>query len=612
MSDGISLSSEGINIKLIPSLITTQPSEETSVINSVSNDSNVTKLNDETVTYYFNNKTTLEYSLTYTGFKEDIVVSEYTGQTEYHFILETGGLTLTKINESYYLIDIDGNIKAALGDIIIFTSDERNNTLGWMSHITVRENQQYVITIHVDADYLKDEKTVYPIRIDPTIELTYDNSGASAIQDITLNQNSGSSGTSGSLYIGKRNTYGISRTLMKFPGLDLSLIPSNSTINSAYVEIRDLMCETTAMTVNVGVFMGNDWNDSTANWSNTNPNLYTPLNGSSISVSYSNGTSLSPNHRYSIDITDAVKMWKTGLYSQSKGIILKADNSIENGSDALYKTFASYNRSSLKPSFKINYTSNVTHTAYGWLGFVNASVINGWVWCSNHPNEALDVVLTITNTSTNQSWRTIGPASTYRADVKDAGFGTGNYGFSCSMGNWSAFPHGTYSVSAIAILPSGETYTLHASPKTYFNDVIHLDYPDGGGNYLLTNQTMTMQYNYSGGTHTVTWSSSNTDVATVNSQTGLITGNKSGTTYITAALTNSSTGVTITSSKPIYVRENTGLADNVVYYIMNYNSKQYLSTSGTTVCAANRVASFSCQWTLTMQVDKKYNLQNGG
>lgn len=69
------------------------------------------------------NKTSLEYSLTYTGFKEDIVVSEYTGQTEYEFTLLTEGLALEKIDGSYYLVDEKGEIKANIGDVIIFTAD---------------------------------------------------------------------------------------------------------------------------------------------------------------------------------------------------------------------------------------------------------------------------------------------------------------------------------------------------------------------------------------------------------------------------------------------------------------------------------------------------------
>ena len=105
-------------------------------------------------------------------------------------------------------------MKATIGDILIFTADERNNALGTLTHETVRDKQAYTLTIHLDDEYLRDENTAYPIRIDPTIEIT---SAAGAIEDVTLNSLSGSDGDSWSLTIGKRATYGVSRVLMRFP-----------------------------------------------------------------------------------------------------------------------------------------------------------------------------------------------------------------------------------------------------------------------------------------------------------------------------------------------------------------------------------------------------------
>ena len=579
ISDGISLSGKGVSVKLKPFVSTGLSSNVSSTINTthITVDATVTKLDNETVSYYYDNKTTLEYSLTYTGFKEDIVVSEYTGQTEYTFLLETGGLTLTKIDESYYLTDENGEIKATLGDIIIFTADERNNALGSMTHITVRENQQYLITIHIDAEYLRDEKTVYPIRIDPTIEITYDNNGTGAIHDVTVNSTAGSSGSSGSVYVGKRNTYGISRTLMKFPGLNLSAIPSNSTINSAYIEIRDLLCETTSMTVNAAMFVGYEWNESTANWDNTQPHIYTRINSGSINVSYSNGASLSQKHRYSINITQAIRLWKSGLFSQSKGIILKADDSVENGSSELYKTFASYNRASNKPSLKINYTSNVTHTAYGWLGFVNSAVVNGWVWCSDHQNESLDVVLIPTNTATNESWFSIGPANIYRSDVQDAGYGTGNYGFSCAMNDWTAFPPGTYSVAAVAILPSGQTYTLHASPKTYVHSLIRLNKTELSLDIGQTATLTASAVSDSVSLDNLVWSSSDTSVATVNGN-GKVTAVRGGTSLITVTDGSSSASCTVKVLKRAII-----IVPGVMGTELKLAADTYLLSAGTKV-----------------------------
>lgn len=174
LSDGISLTYNDIAVRLVP-----QISAGTQPLASLSSDS-------KKVTYQMSDITSLVYELTYAGFKEDIVVEEYTGQTEYEFTLYTNGLTLCQEYGSYYLADADGKVEATIGDIIVFTADERNNTMGSMTYETVRANQEYILTIHLDADYLADEDTVYPIRIDPTIEINYDNNGAGAIEDVTI------------------------------------------------------------------------------------------------------------------------------------------------------------------------------------------------------------------------------------------------------------------------------------------------------------------------------------------------------------------------------------------------------------------------------------------
>ncbi len=382
--DGISLIGNNETLTLVPHIpsdITTQELSDNTVVNEKDNKvknkikennkgnkksnnkgkkSKAKRLDKKTISYNYDEKTNIEYSLTYTGFKEDIVVSEYNGQTEYDFTFYTNGLKLIEIEESFYLVDENNDIKAVLGDIIIFTADEKNNTMGRMVSETVVENEEYLLTIIVDPDFLADEKTAYPIRIDPTVEICYDSNGDGAISDVTLNSNSGSSGSSGSLSVGLRKTYGISRILMKFPGLNLSSLGNNIKITKAVVEIRDLMCETTPLDVYCYVFSGNVWNESTAKWSNVNPNsISTYL--SSNTISYANGKKQASSHRYAFDITAAVEGWRTGNYNQNKGIIFKASSSVENGTTYNYKTIASYNRSSNKPSLSVTYstTSNI-------------------------------------------------------------------------------------------------------------------------------------------------------------------------------------------------------------------------------------------------------------
>lgn len=230
LTDGITLEYNDVEIMLVPALgLGTMPTAELSTDGKV-------------VTYEMNDITSFVYELTYAGFKEDIVVEEYTGQTEYEFTLYTNGLTLCEEYGSYYLADAEGNVEATIGDIIVFTADERNNTMGSMTYETVRANQEYTLTIHLDADYLADEDTAYPIRIDPTIEINYDNNGAGAIEDVTINELATFSGTSGSLYVGRHPAGSLSRVLMRFPNLSLNGILADQ-ITAATVEIRDLMCQ---------------------------------------------------------------------------------------------------------------------------------------------------------------------------------------------------------------------------------------------------------------------------------------------------------------------------------------------------------------------------------
>lgn len=356
VTDGIALRGNNTAISLVPHL-STNTSKTLTAVKTASN-ATVRRIDNKTVAYTYDDKTTLEYSLTYTGFKEDIVVSEYTGQTRYDFTLYTNGLKLTERNGSFYLADTAGTVKAQLGDIIIFTADDRNNTMGDMIAKTVVENQEYLLTILVDPEFLADEKTAYPIRIDPTVEICYDNNGSGAIEDVTINSNGGSDGTAYSLSIGLRESYGVARILMKFPGLDLSSLGPDAVITEASVELRDLMCEDTPLTIFCYLFSGNAWTESTANWSNVNPHSLAILL-SSKTISYESGTQQPNWQAYAFDITAAVEGWRAGTADPDKGILLKAPTSVEEGTTYNYKTLASYNRSSYKPTLSVTYATGV-------------------------------------------------------------------------------------------------------------------------------------------------------------------------------------------------------------------------------------------------------------
>lgn len=365
LGNGIALSKDDVSLTLIPK-------------DSANTTKAVISGDQKSVAYPLDEKTSYEYSLTYTGFKEDIVVEEYNGRTEYEFTLMTGGLTLREEDGSYTLVNDSGEIKAIVGDIIVFTADERNNCLGTLTHQTVRENQEYRLTIHLEDEYLRDEKTVYPIRIDPTIEL---HNGSGDIIDVTVNSATASNGTSSSLYVGKRATYGKSRVLMRFPNLDLSNIVCADNIISATVSLRDLLCESESMQVNCYAFSLSGFTETGGSWDTLFPEAYGSLLNSKV-VSYANGKSR--DHTYPFVITNEVKRWKLSGKSTNNALEFKADDSVENASTYLNKTFGSYNGTSLyRPTLKITYASglntSVYYSLYTPIKYNDAKAVNvGW------------------------------------------------------------------------------------------------------------------------------------------------------------------------------------------------------------------------------------------
>lgn len=357
-AEGVMLTKDDFSITLVPLA--------NSSIKGTELQSAAIQKDKKTISYYYDSKTDIEYSLTYAGIKEDIVVKEYTGQTEYSFKLFTKGLTLQKRGDNFCLVDTFNQVRAYVGDIIIFTSDEKNNTFGRLTFETIKARQEYIMTIHIDKNFLMDQNTVYPIRIDPTIEINYNNNGSGAIQDVTLNSNYISNTASTALSIGRRsNTFGISRALLKFPGLNLEAIPSAERVTDAYVEIRDLMCESEALNIQCHLFKGNSWNENTVSWENVDANNFHSAVLSQNSISYSNGTKQSTPHRYRFNITSAVQNWKKADVSsnpmenwgsKNKGIIFKAENNIESGTTSKYKTIASYNNTAYRPSLVVTYS----------------------------------------------------------------------------------------------------------------------------------------------------------------------------------------------------------------------------------------------------------------
>lgn len=313
------------------------------------------------VDYAADEKTSYVYSLTYAGFKEDIVVKEYTGQTEYKFVMNTNGLHPIRKDESVFLADKNDETKLLIGNIIIFTADEKNNAIGRLEYETIREDQEYRFTILLDSEYLKDEKTVYPITIDPTISVNYNHNGAGAIEDITINQFYPVSGLAQNLYIGRNTNTSLNRSLMKFPVLSLTGICA-SQITEASVELKDIIpTDNQDMTIECYIYK-----KTSPNWSENGNTTWSDV-GSDYIGTYldshiiSSGEGNSGANSYSFNILPAARAWASEQEDPDMGLVFKASSSFENqnGNNMKYwnKVFASYNNTDIndKPSLFITY-----------------------------------------------------------------------------------------------------------------------------------------------------------------------------------------------------------------------------------------------------------------
>ena len=361
---GVSLKDEEVNVSMkpIPSVMSKRALS-------------VGKQKDENSVVYedvFDNFTDIVYTFTYDGVKEDIVLEKYNGKNTFDFEVSTGGLSLEEEKGALLLKNENGEVKATMGEIVIFSADNKSNTFGEYIITEKVKNNSYIITVCVDKEYLTSPDTKYPVTIDPPINSAKDNCGIEDMQVFKGTDGTGktetSAGRSGVSRVGWTD-WGACRTLMRFANLDLSQkIKDPKQINTAYIELRDLMCQGDATSIMCSEFIGNKWDDADQRTWNSLQAGSTGTNSPAISVSYGKGNSdnRTDKHWYRWDIKAIAKKWVGNKNYQNKGVIFRtASPTFENSSSyARYmKTFSSMQGSEIyKPYFYIEYNYYVPVT----------------------------------------------------------------------------------------------------------------------------------------------------------------------------------------------------------------------------------------------------------
>lgn len=322
--------------------------------------SNVTLLDDTTVIYsnVFGQDTAVNYSPTFTGVKEEIVLYQPIDNYSFSFVLDTGNYTAVK--EGTQISLYDGTEKAGLiSEIVVYDSSNAPNITfdNEIQLIPTEDNGKYIYTIHIDEEFAKSEDTVYPIHIDPTITINASGSGTNkTIVDAPVysglpSTNHGSNiynrigyvGTSGNL------DYGVGRTLMKFPGLmsnEIFLSLADSEISNVSLVLAEVSGKSGAATIRAHYYTGPAWTENGVTYNNCSWNGL----GSAISSVSISGSSTAFR---TFNITAAAKLWRTDPAKANKGIILKNITSETNSS--YEKAFSSAEASINKPYVSVTY-----------------------------------------------------------------------------------------------------------------------------------------------------------------------------------------------------------------------------------------------------------------
>lgn len=311
-------------------------------------------LQSNSITYpgYFGAETALRYTPLLSGVKEDIILSSYTGQNSFSFVLETGGLFLYERDGQYYLAENE-TAEAAfyLGQVVVYDAMGRPDD-GSMAVEILTPGQEYRLTLSADVDYLTDPETVYPVTIDPSLTVGYIVQGVNAIVDAPIYEGKPNSNYANYYYnrVGYYDDeYMTARTVMRLDAL-LSSTEWQSIdeedITSLTLYIKESSGKS-AKQVNIHALTENStWTESTVKWSNV---------GAYSSTVYASAT-LGNDAWSEFDLTSLARNWKTGTESAQCGFLLKlADESV-------YRTFYSceYSTIDYRPYIVLEYAEKLT------------------------------------------------------------------------------------------------------------------------------------------------------------------------------------------------------------------------------------------------------------
>lgn len=290
----------------------------------------------------FGSGTSLKFTPDYEGIKSETIISSNTGN-QFVFELYTQNLMPSTDGTTIKLIDKTQNQPVLeLAPIYVYDSygtDTTNN------HYTIQtiSSGRYRITLVVDEDFLNRSDIVYPVSVQSAV---YQISNTT-IQSKGIYKKGSTTYTSyfGSGYMDAGNVAcnKIGRAFLTFPGLMNN--QTYQSLNAAQIYLAHVHVyanPTSASThIDACMYTGDSWTN--IDFDEVEGLYHMP--GANITAG---------NMFYGFDITEAFRLWKSGIYDPDMGIVLV--NSDEKNTRNSVKFRTSSATSSFRPYLTFNYT----------------------------------------------------------------------------------------------------------------------------------------------------------------------------------------------------------------------------------------------------------------
>lgn len=277
----------------------------------------------------YTNNINIEYESAINGIKENIILSKYEGINVFSFIINTNGLIPQKMyaeNDSIALLDPKSkNVEMIINQVYAFDSasneiDGKHVTLNNKISLEKTSNEnEYKLSVIVDKDYLQDEKTIYPVTIDPALTIPSGYIQNTMVYELSPNERNWWSSI---MFVGKHNieNFGDCQMFIRYTDIDKDTYISPSFIEQVYFNIYEWSGHTYPATIELYDLSSKTWTYDGINYINK-PSTY-GTRQSHINYPPSNTWSR-------FDITNLFKSWlknrlNEGGFSNDYGFCLKA------------------------------------------------------------------------------------------------------------------------------------------------------------------------------------------------------------------------------------------------------------------------------------------------